>query len=280
MTNGALFASALDQLSEAAEAAWPTLRLDRSRFRARLAAAVPPESSDALIALSKIHANDLYLATACADGVREALNQFATRHLSHLDRYLKRFGNSSIRAEDVRRELEDTLLFGRVGAPARIGQYTGRGPLDRFVGTAAKYAALSMLRAQQRDSPADFDALASHLTSLTDPPEHPIDTRCVALVRESLRVALMALDRRKRTIVRLHLMQGVTLTQIARMLKVHQSTVSRAFDAAIEAIHAEISRRLQELEGIEPSEMRLILREVQGRIDLSLSRILRDTQGD
>jgi RNA polymerase sigma-70 factor, ECF subfamily len=268
---------ALDGLIDLAEAAWPAFQLDRPTFRARLLSAF--EGGRAPVAVSEIHAVDLYLACACAAGLPSAVSEFAARYLSPVDIYLKRFRNSPIRAEDVRRDLEDTLLFGRAGSPPRIGQYNGRAPLERFVAVAARNAAVSMLRAQQRGFGEDFNALASQLASPPEGSESLVAARYEGVIREALRVALVSLDRRQRTIVRLHLAQGVTLTQIARMLKVHQSTVSRSLDAAIQVIYVEIRRQLQGLEGMNSSEMRSIVRDVRNRIDLSLSRVLRDTRG-
>ena len=101
--------------------------------------------------------------------------------------------------------------------------------------------------------------------------------RYEAVVREALRVALLSLDRRQRIIVRLHLVQGVTLTQIGKMLKVNQSTVSRALAGAVEAIQKEIRRQLRESEGMNESEMQSVVRDVRNRINLNLSRMLRST---
>ena len=77
--------------------------------------------------------------------------------------------------------------------------------------------------------------------------------------------------------MRLHLVQNVTLTQIGKMLKVNQSTVSRALAGAVDTIQKEIRRQLRESEGMNESEMQSVVRDVRNRIDLNMSRMLRST---
>jgi RNA polymerase sigma-70 factor (ECF subfamily) len=271
--------STLDAVADAAAAAWPAFRLERGAFQQRLLAGIDPATEGAREALLQLHAADLYLAMACDLGIAQAIEAFAIGYLARVDAYLKRFGNSTIRPEDVRRELEDTLLFGRAGTPARIGQYAGRGPLERFVARAARNAALSMLRARPPAKDAnDLDELASHLAAPFEGHTDVIAARYEEVVRDALRASLAVLDRRQRTIVRLHLLQGVSLTQIARMLQVHQSTVSRAFAAASVVIYDGVRRHLQDRKGMSDSEMQSIVRDVRHRIDASLSLLLGDTR--
>jgi RNA polymerase sigma-70 factor, ECF subfamily len=277
MVEAAELSLTLEKLTDAAEAAWPMFQVDRKAFQQCLLSCIDRKGTEAVDALLKIHATDLYLACGCALGLDAARCQFAEKYLSRIDSYLKRFQDSAIRPDDVRREVEDTLLFGRKDSRARIGQYSGRGPLENFVATAARNAALTLLRAQKHGASDEFNALASQLVSPPEGSESFVAARYEAVVRDALRDALVRLDRRQRTIVRLHLVQGVSQTQIARMLKVNQSTVSRSLDQAVQEIYRQIRSRLRELEGMNESEMQSIIRDVRSRIDLSLSRILRST---
>ncbi len=276
MVDAQTLLSVLDQRAEVAELAWPAFRLDRAMFRARVLAALDL-GGGVLADPQEIHVADLYLACACAAGIPGALTEFSTRYLEQLHVRLKRFGDS-IRPEDARREIEDILLFGRKDAPPRIGQYQGRGPLQGFVATAIRNVAISMIRAQNRERWDDFDALASQLAGTAAGSATLVTARYQRAVEEALHAALLTLDLRQRTIVRLHMGQGVTLSQIARMLKVHQTTVSRSLDAALKGIYRELRENLRHL-GLNSSEMRSIVEDVRSRIDLSLSRTLHETRG-
>ena len=265
--------SLVGHLAEAAEGQWPSFRVERSLFEKRLLAAVSEQVGDPAVTLSKLHVGDLYLAHGCELGIPAALSAFASTYLSTIDLYLEHFRNSAVRSEEVRRELEDTLLFGRRTPPGRIGQYRGNGPLRNFVATAARNLAISMLRSRERHMVSDFDNLAAQLGSASEGTDSMATARDEGVVRDALRSALLGLDRRQRTIVRLHLVRGVTFTKIARMLKVNQSTVSRTFDAALHTLYRAIRRELRELHGMSESEMQSIIHDVRGRLELTWSRI-------
>jgi RNA polymerase sigma-70 factor (ECF subfamily) len=282
---GRLF-EVLDRLAALGEAAWATCSFERAAFQQRLVSLIDIGSSDPEEALAHLHVTDLYLATACVLRLPRAQEILATQYLSRVPEYVARIGQTAAPlGEEVRRELEDSLLFGPAGrdgggegeAPPRIAGYAGRGSLEAFVATAARNLALTMLRPRGRDHVVPWEESESRgdLPRATTPTLN--SARHDEALRGAVRVALAALDQRQRTIVRLHLVEGVTLTQIARMLQVHQSTVSRAFDGALHTLYANIRNDLELRFRLNESEMQSIVRDARSRIDLSLSRLLRDT---
>jgi hypothetical protein len=66
----------------------------------------------------------------------------------------------------------------------------------------------------------------------------------------------------------------VSLTQIARILGVHQSTVSRDLDAALHLLQRSVRSRLRDDYGLDENEVKSIMRDVRSKLDLSLSRLL------
>jgi RNA polymerase sigma-70 factor (ECF subfamily) len=262
---------------EAAEAEWPGWRLPREVFAKRLIAIIEVSGKDPGDALSSLRLGDLYLALGCAHRVPGAMKAFASKHLSRLAECLGGFKDPQTLADDVRRELEDTLLLGRKGSPPRIGQYTGHGPLNRYVAAAARNAALTLMRQRGQERRLGGDEDTGLVVSPPASAKELVTSRHDAAIRDAVRTSLSKLDRRQRTIVRLHLSQGVTLTQIARMLHVHQTTVSRALDDALERMYSDIRRRLREEHGLDDAEMESIVRDMRSHVDLSLSRVLGDT---
>ncbi|MDP9034901.1 MAG: sigma-70 family RNA polymerase sigma factor [Myxococcota bacterium] len=264
------------QCVDASEAKWPTFRLPRVEFERRLRAVIDGQEDNPFEALARIRAPDLYIAHACAMRIPGAVTTFTSTYLTRLEEDLRHFKIPQVLGEDVRRELEDTLLLGSGEVGPKIAQYEGRGPLRRFVATAARNAAISLLRRRSRDPDVDVDAIQSQLTPCAESVRRGASPQDAA-VRDAVRASLSALDRRQRMIVRLHLSRGVALTQIAKMLGVHQSTVSRTFDAALQRLHRDIRRHLREDHGFKEKEMESAIREVRSQLDLSLSRALRDT---
>jgi RNA polymerase sigma-70 factor (ECF subfamily) len=262
--------SLLQRLTERAESEWPHFRLERLAFRQRLMRDFEAWDDDIAVLL-QLHVADLYLALACELGTSAAITSFATIHLAGLDMHLKRFRRSSLRVDDLRREMEDTLLFGKGDRPGRIGQYRGRGPLKNFVAATARNITLTMLRSERRRA-RNVDVLTE--TSMLSRIPAPIaSARNESAVRDAVRSALLELDRRQRTVVRLHVVQGVTLTQIGRMLKVNQSTVSRTLDAALRFLQRKLRRELRDGCGMTESEMLSVIRDVRCTIELNWSHI-------
>jgi RNA polymerase sigma-70 factor (ECF subfamily) len=202
---------------------------------------------------------------------------FAQAYLSRVGGYLRDLARTRAFSDEVRRRLEDVLLLPREGqAPPRIGQYRGRGSLDRFVRSVARNVARSLLRTPGLGAAEDIDSLVLPAAYAPNDVERLGAGTYEAVVHDAMRASLAVLDRRQRTILRLHLSKGITLTRIATMLQVHQSTVSRSFDAAMRKLNADVRRRLRQ-HGLADEELESVIRDVRSRLDLSLSRVLRDT---
>jgi RNA polymerase sigma-70 factor, ECF subfamily len=263
----------LERLTLEAEGRY-AFRVERVEFQRKLLAAVDG-ASDPAAALGGVHAVDLYLAVGCSTRQPAALNEFSTRYLSQVQRYLRGLPGISIRPDEVRRELEDTLLFGR-GGPGRIAQYGGRGPLERFVAIAARNSALTLRRQQARWG-AKVTTLKSAVAVELDRAPNLAPHRFEAELHGALREAIAGLDLRQRTIIRMHFIHGLSFTHIARMLRVHQSTVSRTFATTVRELQAAIERKMRAAFHLDDREVLSVMRELRGRMDISLSRVLRET---
>jgi len=266
----------LEGLCDEAEAAWPEFRIPRHIFLAKLRTVAPSDGTVAFDWTQLCHV-DLYLAVACSIGESAAITVFSRRYMSRLSHYLRRFGDSSELIDDVRANLEDKLLFSaEVGHPPRIHQYVGRGPLEAWVAMTAQRSLLSMLRSRgsaSRSAPADeLWELWSAASGLERDESH----RFADTIRETLRQVIQSLPVRERNVLRLSIVEDVSLSQIARMLNVNQSTVSRAFHACLDKVNEEMRVRLKALHGMRDSEIESVVRDLRSQIDLSLSGVFAD----
>jgi RNA polymerase sigma-70 factor, ECF subfamily len=269
--------AAVDRAILGAERAWPAFRVPPETFRKHLLAILEGAGSDAAQTMENLHASDLYLAHACALGVPAAIEAFAATHLASVGQHVH--GYEDVSADAVRRELEDTLILGKSELGPRIAKYEGRGPLGAFVKRAAQYAAATLRRRAAAQREVEWiDELASVICSPPESTKRVVVSRYSAVIQEAVLAALWTLDRRQRMVVRLHLTEGVALTRIAKMFNVNQSTVSRWLQAAIDHLYAEIRRAVRDAHGVDGSELESIVRDVRSQVDLSLSRILRDTR--
>ncbi len=269
--------AAVDRAVFGAEEAWPAFRSPPETFKKHVLAILESAGSDAARTLEGLHTSDLYLAHACSLGVPAAIEAFTATYLTGVGQYVREYGDVS--ADAVRRELEDTLLLGNGESGPKIARYAGRGPLGAFVKRAAHFAAGTLRRRTAGQREVEWiDELASVICSPPESTKRVVVSRYSAVIQEAVLAALWTLDRRQRTVVRLHLTEGVALTRIAKMFNVNQSTASRWLQAAIDHLYSEIRRAVREAHGVDGSELESIVRDVRSQVDLSLSRILRDTR--
>src|SRR5438477_537518 len=100
---------------------WPDVQVDERTFVAYLAARAKPAE------IGNLHASDLYLACACAEGIEHALARFDERYLSGAGRVLAKVGASASLADEVKQRLRVTLFVRSADNRARIEDYSGRG---------------------------------------------------------------------------------------------------------------------------------------------------------
>jgi RNA polymerase sigma-70 factor, ECF subfamily len=269
--------AAVDKAVLGAEGAWPAFRSPRAAFRERVLTILEGAGTDSAETLEALHASDLYLAHACAIGVPAAIEVFMARFLAGAGPYIRE--HKDVNADAIRREIEDTLLLGKNESGPQIAKYEGRGPLGAFVKRAAQFAAGTLRRRAAAQREVEWvDELASVICSPPESTKRVVISRYSAVIQKAVLAALWTLERRQRTVVRLHLTQGVSLTRIGKMFNVNQSTASRWLQAAVDHLYAEIRRAIREEHGVDGSELESIVRDVRSQIDLSLSRILYDTR--
>lgn len=257
-------------LCDEAEAAWPEVRLSRSVFLEKLAAS---SSFNDQVTTAVCHV-DLYLATACAAGDPAAITAFSRRYLGKVEHYLRRFSDSAALFDEVRAQLEDKLLLAAdPGHPPRIAQYAGRGTLEAWVALAAQRSLLSMLRARGTAARADATDGLWEIWSAAADLERDLSERYAETIKDALRQVIQSLPVRQRMILRLSIVEDVSLSQIARMLNVNQSTISRAFHLSLDRVNEELRTKLKAIHGMRDSEVESVVRELRSRIDLSLSGV-------
>jgi RNA polymerase sigma-70 factor, ECF subfamily len=252
------------------------VHVDEQVFTRYLAARLPAEASpDQLAAL---HADDLYLACACATGVPGALEAFDRRFLGNdLDRALSRISTAGPVVEEVRQQLRVKLFVGERGRPGKITDYTGRGPLGGWVRVAAVRTALNLVTRQGPDTPATEEG--EPLLGVADPETEYLKTQHRAEFEQAFRLALTTLSIEQRQLLRLHYVDGLTLAQIGRLRQVHESTISRRLLAARDQLLGETRRALSTQLHLGQAEVDSLMGRVMSRADVTLSTLFRSLPG-
>ena len=227
------------EVYEAAQRAWPNVALAFERFVAHAAevAFAPGAGSDADTANSA----DLFLACACGDGDRAGIDALEERYMGPTRSSLKRLDARPEFIDDVMQELRAKLLLP---PEPRILRYGGRGPLLAWIRVAASRIAIDSLRAVRDD--VLREARDPDLLERVDfgPEVQLLRAAYRDAFQEAVSAALAGLTPKDRNLLRRHLIDRMTLEEIAGPYAVHPATVARRLMALREQIAAAVRDHL------------------------------------
>lgn len=190
---------------------------------------LPPtaETPEVTEFLGHLRLEDLALARGCALGNEQAWEIFLTRYREKL----YHAAHSLVPGDANARELADSLyadLYGTCAADGRrnskLKSFTGRGSLDGWLRAVLAQEYVNRFRRQQRlvsleeqtEAGAQFEAEAPD-------PSQAIDAR----LSEATDQAIASLPPEDKSILANYYLDGRTLAEIARLVGVHESTISR-----------------------------------------------------
>jgi RNA polymerase sigma-70 factor, ECF subfamily len=258
----------LAALCDEAAAAWPGVVVDKAdviaAFRAKLGADDPPPISAAGI-------TELYLALACARGDEAAIAAFDRAFLDVVPVALATMKLPVATVEDVRATVRDKLLIAEAGRTPRVIDYAGRGRLRGLIQVTATRTAIDRIRLEDRE--AELPA-GDQLAAAGDIELSLIKAQYREAFVAGFTVAVETLERRDRNLLRLHLLGGVTLEQLAQMYGVHRATVVRWLGAARSALFEATREHVAKSIGAPTDELDQMFDLVRSRVELSVERLL------
>lgn len=258
----------LHELWRRGREACPEVDLAEDRFAELAADAVAKATGDDP---GPAAAGELYLACACADGVQAAGRVLARDYLTAVKRRLGRMGLTPADIDEVGQRVCECLLEpGADGGGARLIHYALQGRLRSLMVVTATHIAVDSFRRLGREK-GDQEALLE-LAGASDPRSQLMRRQGQAVFKSAVESALVALDPRTRTVLRLHLIDGLSLEEIADYYQVHRVTVSRWLAAARAAI-VERARNVAQIEfGLSEAEFDAAY--TGSELGLSLERVL------
>ncbi len=177
---------------------------------------------------TSLRVEELVLARACAAGNETAWEIFLTRYREKL----YDAAHTITRDDATGRELADSLYADLYGTRTREGgervskldSYTGRGSLEGWLRTVLAQDFVNRYRAGRRNVSLEEQEEEGHQLAAPRREETAVPD---PLLAPAIDAALAALDAEERFILASYYLDGRTLAQIARLLGVHESTVSR-----------------------------------------------------
>jgi RNA polymerase sigma-70 factor, ECF subfamily len=222
-----------------------------------------------------VHQDDLAWARALASGEREALERYEHELVPVIAAQLRRRGTSDDAIAELQQTLRARLFVGDGDGPA-IASYEGRGALRAWVLVSALREAVRAKQRAAREPATDDDALLA-LADRGETVTPAVDKeRYREVFRSAFRGALAELAPRDRNLLRMHLIDGLTIDQIGTVQGVHRATAARWLEHAREAVARGLRRELARHLGTDPFEADELLRWARSRIELTLSGLASD----
>jgi RNA polymerase sigma-70 factor (ECF subfamily) len=225
-----------------------------------------------------LHLDDLVLARACAAGNERAWENFIARYRQPLIRAAIAITGS----ETLGRDLADQLYAELFGLSTREGErrcpllsYRGRGSLMGWLRTTLAQRHVDHHRGNWRLQPLD-DPMDEMDTPAPDaPPQTPATE--LSQLQQAIEQALKELDAEERFLLAAYYLDGQTLLQIARVLCVHEATVSRKLRRATEATRKQLLRNLQR-GGLSRRAAEEVLGADPRDVEVNLKKLLQNSQ--
>ena len=232
----------------------------------RLAEPLAPAQQEA-------HAAEIYLAAGCAARLPAALAALERVYLARVAEVIAAKRLPAHAVDEIRQTVRERLLGGE---PPYLAGAAGRGPLAGLVAVIANRAAIDWLRANARAAVRDAPTPDPDVLVATgDPARDHLRARHGDAVKAAFEAAIRELPARERTLLRFHLVEGLTIDDLARIYKLHRATAARQVERAREAV-AEATRR-HLAAAIPAPELGEVAALVASQLELSLSRVLRSS---
>jgi RNA polymerase sigma-70 factor, ECF subfamily len=223
----------------------------------RAFAGASPTSIDVERYLEALHLEDLALATACVLGHEGAWQHFIEQHRPILYRAAQ-----AIDPGGGARELADSLYADLFGLEERDGvrqslfrYFHGRSSLATWLRAVLAQRHVDRLRADRRTEPLPDEESAAAIARSPDSPD--LDrSRSVTLIGRALDRALGRLAPRDRLRLACYYAQDLTLAEIGRLMREHESTVSRHLEKARRAVRADMLHQLRAEAQLDEDEIR------------------------
>ncbi len=190
--------------------------------------------------LLSLRIEELALARACAAGDNSAWEIFLTRYREKLYQSALRIA----REDSAARDLADSLYAELYGTTTRdgeriskLGSFTGRGSLEGWLRTVLAQEFVNRYRRTKRLVSLDEESEEGAQYAAPEPDPLP---SADARLESATDAALAALESEDRMVLAAYYLDGHTLAEIARMLGVHESTISRKVDKLAKLLRKKI----------------------------------------
>ena len=229
--------------------------------------------------LETLRVDELVLTRACAAGHNAAWDKFLNRYRATLYSAAHQIAHDETNA----RELADSLYAELYGisetGTARVCKllyFSGRGSLEGWLRTVVAQEYVNRYRRTRRETSLDGAVEeGKQFPAAPSPPPPLADGR----IDEAIAAEISALEDEERLLLASYYLDGRKLAEIGRMLRVHESTISRKLEKTTATVRKRIRKRLID-QGMFPREVDERMQELDVRdVDAPIGKSLRQEAG-
>jgi RNA polymerase sigma factor (sigma-70 family) len=219
--------------------------------------------------LESLVLDDLYLATACAAGDRDAWRECEAAHFSFIRSFARRFLPDAPAQDLADQVIADLWQRGK------IGRYAGRSTLRTWLGAVVAHAAINARKSPPPGVASHADALREYTQRNIGATRQlgPEDSQAERVLADLIVRAIQALNPEEKLLLQLHYEQGLTLQEMEGPLASSKATLSRRLKGIREQVKARIDEMAETM--LDTSVAVLRERLTLDRLEFDLSASLR-----
>lgn len=219
------------------------------------------------------HAADLYLAAACAAQLPAAQAAFDREYVKLVPMFISRLGVPAGLVDEVCQRVRVLVLSGK---RPRIETYAATGTLLAWMRLVATRVALDLLIAEgRRKQTSDQEALEALVDTGDDPELLVVKERYQQGLQKALEDSLSGLGDKEKTLLRMHVVDGLGIDALALVYRVHRATVARWLIAIRRQVFEQVKRQLALDLRIATTSFHSLVEAVRGELRVSLDRVLK-----
>jgi RNA polymerase sigma-70 factor, ECF subfamily len=241
--------------------------LERSAAHRFQGSGVMPEGKAIESHLGSLQLADLALACACAAGKPEAWDHFVAQFRPGLYRAARAIAGRPGADDLAARELADSLYAELYGLREAEGQrkslfnyYHGRSKLSTWLHAILAQRHVDEIRRTRKteslDEPAEEGVEPREPAALNPEPD-PERERYLVMLQVALTTALGVLETRDKLRLAYYYGEELTLAEIGKLMREHESTVSRQLDRTRKQVRRHVEEALREDKKLSEAQLRL-----------------------
>jgi RNA polymerase sigma-70 factor len=210
-----------------------------------LAPAAAPDAETTF--LQRLHTSDLYLAMACGRRNETAWQRFAVLYKDYLREVTRRVYPLNIKADEIADSAMGHVYLPDASGRSRIAAFDGRSSLSFWLAVIVKRLAI-----REQHKWGRTESLGEHLDIADRQSSKRMDgdlrrARYQEIIHDCLSKLAGGLSARELLILQLRYLRGLKASEIADLLEVHRSSVTRQLERTHTKLRAAILARLAQL---------------------------------